>query len=493
MNTISTTYQEDKNPLSLSTPKSPLFHPAMGVALFFVALWFIPTPEGIDLQTWHLFDIFVTTILAVMLKCLPMGALCILAISACTITKTLTLEQSLSSFHSPIVWLTFIAFLLARGFIKTGLGARIAYCFVMAMGKSTLGLAYGLVSTELLLAPFTPSNTARGAGIVYPIVTALNLEYGSTPELGTQRNLGAYLLKLCYQANLITSAMFLTAMAGNPLIAGFAAEIGLGVDLSWMSWCTAAIVPGLVNLALLPLVLFKIYPPSITRTPKAPEFAREKLKEMGKLKNKEWIMLATFGLLLTLWIMGTQIGIDPSTAAFLGLAILLSTGVLHWEDILKEHNAWHTFIWLATFLMMSSHLSEFGMINWCSDHVQTLVSPFHWIISLSIISLIYFYSHYLFASISAHISSMFSAFALIAITAGVPSFVAIMLLAAMSSLCAGITHYGTGTAPVFFGANFVSVKDWWRVGGILSVFNILIWATVGPAWWYMLGLIEVVQ
>ncbi len=481
MNQVSAPYQAEK-----SFFKSFRFNPVIGVSLLFFALWFIPTPEGLDLQTWHLFGIFVTTIIAVMLKCLPMGALCILAISACTITQTLTLKQSLSSFNSPIVWLTFIAFLLARGFIKTGLGARIAYCFVAVMGRSTLGLAYGLVSTELLLAPFTPSNTARGAGIVYPIVTALNEEYGSTAEKGTERNIAAFLLKLCYQANIITSAMFLTAMAGNPLTAGFAEE--LGVDISWMSWCTAAIVPGLINLAVLPLILYKLYPPSISSTPEAPQFAKEKLKEMGKLKKQEWIMLGTFGLLLMLWIAGDQWDINATSAAFLGLGILLATGVLHWEDILKEHNAWHTFIWLATFLMMSSFLSEFGMISWCSEHVQTFVSPMHWITSLGIITLLYFYSHYLFASISAHISSMYSAFALIAITAGAPPFIAVMLLAAMSSLCAGITHYGTGTAPVYFGSNCISVKDWWRIGGILSVINILIWALVGSTWWKILGL-----
>lgn len=481
MTQVSTTYPERKRYLTLLK-----LNPTLGVSLFFCLLWFIPVPEGLDLQTWHLFAIFMTTILAVMLKCLPMGALCILAISACTITQTLTLKQALSSFSSQIVWLTFIAFLLARGFIKTGLGARIAYCFVLVMGKSTLGLGYGLASTELLLAPFTPSNTARGAGIIYPIVSALTQEYGSTAELGTENNIAAYLLKLCYQANVITSAMFLTAMAGNPLAAAFAAE--LGVDISWMSWCTAAIVPGLVNLALLPLILFKLYPPKITSTPKAPKFAREKLQEMGALKSQEWIMLGTFGLLLTLWVTGEYIDINATSAAFLGLAILLSTGVLHWEDILKEHNAWHTFIWLATFLMMSTHLSEFGMVNWCSEHVQTFVSPFHWISSLSIIGLLYFYSHYLFASISAHISSMYSAFALIAINAGAPPFFAVMLLAVMSSLCAGITHYGTGTAPVYFAANCISVKDWWRIGGILSVTNIAIWALVGSAWWKMLGL-----
>lgn len=481
MSNVNALIQEKRSYLALSKSQLPL----VGILLFFITLWFTPPPEGLTLQSWHLFAVFLTTILSVIAKILPMGALCVVAIAVCTTTKTLTLHQALHSFSSHIVWLTFLAFLLARGFIKTGLGGRIAYYFVLWMGKSTLGLAYGLVCTDFFLAPFVPSNTARGAGIVFPIVSALTQEYGSSPNDNTQDKIGSFLMKLCYQTNIITSAMFLTAMAGNPLIASLGSK--LGVEMSWSSWCLASIVPGLLNLALLPWILYLIYPPIIKHTPEAPQFAHKKLQEMGKLKKEEWIMLGTFGLLLVLWIFGKNLGIDATSAAFIGLAILLSTNVLSWDDILKEHNAWHTFMWLATFLMMSHYLTEFGLINWFSQHVQTAVAPFHWITALGLICLVYFYSHYMFASIAAHIGSMFAAFGAVAITAGAPPFVAIMLLTVLSSLCAGITHYGTGTGPVYFGANFITVRDWWRIGFILSIINLLIWGTVGPLWWKIVG------
>jgi len=485
MNNPTSTVFQEKQSLLTSLLSLVKLNPALGFFALFTILWFIAPPTGLTVQAWHLFIIFLGTIFAIIAKVLPMGALCVLAITFCTMTKTLTINQALSGFSSHIVWLTFLAFLLARGFIKTGLGSRIAYYFVYFMGKSTLGLAYGLVTTEFVLAPFVPSNTARGAGILFPIVTALNQEYGSSPKEGTQRKMGAYLMKLCYQTNVVTSAMFLTAMAGNPLIASLGTK--LGVDMSWTNWCFAALVPGLINLMILPLVLFKLYPPETRETPAAPQFAQKKLEEMGKLKSQEWVMLGTFGILLTLWIIGGHFEISATTAAFLGLAILLSTGVLDWDDILKEHNAWHTFIWLAVFLTMSNFLTEFGMIAWFSNHVQTAVSPYHWIISLGIISLVYYYSHYMFASMAAHIGSMFGAFAMVAITAGSPPFVAVMLLAVFSSLCAGITHYGTGTAPVYFGANYITLKDWWRLGAIISLLDIVVWATVGPLWWKIIG------
>lgn len=462
------------------------FSPFLGIVIGALLLWFVTPPTGLSVQAWHLFILFAASIIGIITNAFPMGALAIMALAVGTITHTITLKQALSEFSSHIVWLILIAFLLARGFIKTGLGSRIAYYFVLLMGKNTLGLGFGIVATELLLAPFTPSNTARGAGIVYPIASSLAEEYGSSPKNGSQRKIGAYLMKLAYQANVITSAMFLTATAGNPLIVSLATK--LGIELNWTTWALAAIVPGLICLILLPCLLYFIFPPQVKHTPEAPQFARQKLTEMGPLKKNEWIMLGTFALLLILWVFGKDLGVEPTVAALLGLAILLSTNVLTWDDILKEHNAWHTFIWLTTLLMMSNFLSEFGLMSWFSNHMQTWVSSFHWITALSIICLFYFYSHYAFASMISHIGAFLSPFALVAITAGAPPMITILLMAFMSSLCAGISHYGTGTAPVYFGSNYVSIRDWWKLGGILSLVNLSIWGTLGLLWWKILGL-----
>ncbi|MEB3701812.1 ArsB/NhaD superfamily anion permease [Candidatus Bealeia paramacronuclearis] len=206
--------------------------PSFLILAFATALWFLTPPEGLSAKTWHLFVIFISTIAAVIAKPLPMGALAIIAIAFLTGTRTLTLSECLSTFSSNVVWLIVMAFFLAKGFSKTGLGTRIAYLFVRALGKSTLGLSYGFVLTELLLAPFIPSNTARGGGTIYPIVSALALRQGSDPSKGTERKLGAFLIKVCFHANTITSAMFLTAIVGNPMIAGFAESAGVKIDWS---------------------------------------------------------------------------------------------------------------------------------------------------------------------------------------------------------------------------------------------------------------------
>jgi len=479
--TCTNAVQGKLNPFTL-----PRLMPLIYIGIFLAILWIIPTPAGLTTQAWHLLAIFLSTLIGIISNVLPMGAIAIFALAISTLTQTLTIKQALSGFSSHIVWLILIAFVLARGFIKTGLGARIAYYFVLNLGKSTLGLAYGLITTELLLAPFTPSNTARGAGIIYPIVSSLSQEYGSTPEKGTERKIGAFLMQLAYQANVITSAMFLTATAGNPLIVSLAAK--MGVELNWTTWALAAWLPGCLSLVCLPLILYLFYPPQIKHTPEAPGFARQKLAELGSMKSDEWIMLGTFAVLLVLWVLGAQLNVDATVAALIGLSILLATRVLTWEDVLKEQNAWHTFIWLTTLFTLSSFLAEFGIMTWFSEHMRTFIDPLPWMAALILLSLLYFYSHYAFASMTAHIGALYSPFALLAILTGAPPTLTLLLMSFFSSLCASITHYGTGTAPVYFGSAYISLRDWWSLGAVVSVVNVLIWSLAGGLWWKLLGL-----
>lgn len=198
-------------------------------------------------------------------------------------------------------------------------------------------------------------------------------------------------------------------------------------------------------------------------------------------------MFLIFILLLVLWIFGSSFDVKATSAAILGLVLLLLTGVLTWDDVIKEKNAWDTFIWMAILIMMSEQLEQSGMMKWTGMKIENYIGDYHWIITLIIVAAIYYYTHYIFASMTAHVSSLFSVLLLVAISAGAPPFVAAMLLSAFSSLCAGITHYGTGSAPVFFSSNYVNIKDWWRVGAIISIINFIIWIVVGGLWWKALG------
>ncbi len=465
------------------TPRSIGFR--LGIAVIVaVAIWVFPSPEGVTAEAWRLFAIFVATIIGIILEPLPMGAVAICGIAAVTLTRTLSLGDALSGFSHSVIWLVVIAFFISRGFIKTGLGARIAYSFMKVLGRRTIGLGYSLIATDLVLAPAIPSITARAGAVIYPIVRSVAEAFDSRPGDNTERKIGSFLILNSFYGNLITSAMFLTAMASNPLSVQMAAD--QGIEITWMFWAFAAIVPGLTSLLVIPLVLYRLFPPLIKETPRATEMAKNKLMEMGSLKRGEGIMLGTFVLLLFLWIFGKQLHVHSAVAALVGLTILLLTRVLTWEDILKEKGAWDTFIWLSTLVMMATYLNKLGMVGWFSGTIGGLFTGTGWLPAFLALSLVYFYSHYFFAGNTAQISSMYAAFLTVSLAVGTPPLLAALVLAFFSNLFSSMTHYGTGPAPVLFGAGYVRLADWWKLGAVISVVNIIIWLGIGGLWWKLL-------
>ncbi len=447
-------------------------------------IWNLSPPEGVTTQAMHMFAIFIFTVIGIILRPVPIGTFAFLGLVLTVTTKTLTFEQSFSGFIHPIVWLIVIAFFISRGFIKTGLGERIAYIIIKYLGKSTLGMAYGMLLTDLILAPAIPSVVARVGGIIYPIVNSLSKAFGSEPY-SHPRRLGAYLIKATFQGSIITSGMFMTAMAGNPLIADLAKSVG--VNITWGSWAIAASVPGLACLIVIPLFLYKFYPPETKETPDAKKLAIKKLKEMGKVRLQEWIMIFSFILLITLWIIGPYISLSATVAALIGLVILLLSSVLTWDDVIKEKGAWNTLMWFAILIMMATYINKLGLIGWFSNYMGTHVAGFQWFTAFIILSLVYFYSHYFFASLVAHIGSMYSAFLVLMVALGAPPVISALTLGFFSNLMGGLTHYGCGPAPIYFGSGYLKVTDWWKFGLYASIINIVIYFTIGCGWWKILG------
>ena len=450
------------------------------------ALWFVPAPDGVEPAAMHLLAIFIATIVGIMLKPMPMGAVAFVGICATALTGTLSIGEALTGFGNAVIWLIVLAFFISRGFIKTGLGARIAYLFMAAVGRRSLGLGYGLIATDLVLAPAIPSNTARAGGVIFPVLRSVAEAYGSRPDDGTAGRIGAFLTTASFQGTVITSAMFLTAMAANPLAAQLAGD--QGITITWVGWATAAVVPGLVSLTLVPSLLYRLAPPEIRETPNAAALARKRLQAMGPLARDEWVMLGTFALLLTLWILAKPLSVHTTVTAMLGLVLLLVTGVLGWDDVLEEKGAWDTLVWFAALVMMASFLSRLGLIPWFSATVGQWFTGVGWLAAFTALSLIYFYSHYFFASNTAHVSSMYAPFLGVALAVGTPPLLAGLALAFFSNLFSSMTHYGTGPAPVLFGSGYVPLGTWWRLGFLVSVLNIVVWIFVGGLWWKILGI-----
>jgi len=456
------------------------------VIIIGVIIWCSPMPSGVKPAAWHLLAVFVATIIGLILTPVPMGAVVIIGVMVTTLTGVLNIGEALSGFANSTVWLIAAAFLFARGFIVTGLGRRIAYIFIRTFGRKTLGLAYAVVGSELVLSPGIPSNTARAGGIMFPIVRGLALTFGSEPG-ETARKIGAFLMQVEYQATVITTAMFMTSAAANAFIAELAFKTA-NTYISWGTWALAAIVPGVLSLMVMTFVLYKIYPPEIKATPQAAEMAHKELEKMGPMKGSEVVLLLVFFLVLALWITGQWTKIDATIVALLGVSVMLISGVIKWDEVLAEKGSWDALIWFGGLVMMAGSLNTLGLMKWFASTVGASVTGYSWLPALAILLLVFFYVHYAFASLTAHITAMYAPFLLVAVSTGAPPYLAALTLAFSCLLCASLTHYGTGASPIYFNAGYMSQKTWWVLGFIASIVNIVIWVGVGGLWWKILGL-----
>lgn len=451
-----------------------------------IGVWFLPVPAELAPKAWKMFAIFVGTIAMIVSNALPMGAAALVGLTLAVLTNVLSFQAAFQGYTDPIVWLVLGAFFLSYAFTKTGLGQRIAYRFVLLLGKTNLGLGYGLAITELILAPAIPSMTARTGGIVFPIVKSLSLALNEGRPNDKYCATSAYLVLVAFQSAVITGAMFLTAMAANPLIAKLAANFDL--EITWATWTVGAFVPGLVSLIILPALLYILVKPGgPNKQTISLAYIRAGLEQMGGMTRQEIVTALVFIAMIILWIIGPQIDISAPVTVLLGICSLLITNILSWDELLELNTAWGTFIWFGALVAMATGLNDYGITVWVGDFFANYLSHFNFYVAIGSLLLVYFYSHYFFASNTAHVGAMFLPFLSVAIKLQAPPLVIALLLGYMSNLFGGLTHYTTGPAPILFGAGYVPLKTWWRLGFLMSVVNLLIWISIGLLWWKQLG------
>ena len=444
----------------------------------------IPPPATITEQGWRQTAIFICVIAGMVTEPIHASALVLIGLTAWAATGTPMVEV-LGGYAQPSVWLVLVAMLIAKMMLDCGLARRIALLFVRAVGRTSLGVAYALQMTDVTLASGVPSITARSAGMVLPIARSIAELFQSRPDEGRKR-LGAYLIAAMYQGSAVACAMFITGQASNLLGANLALKL-TKIQVTAPSWFMAAIVPGLVSCLVVPWITYRTLKPEVTHTPEAPQFAREQLQIMGPLSRSEWITLLVFAGVGIMWLTTVWHGIDVTLVALVGLGVLLVTGTMTWQTAVAERSAWDVFIWYGGMLRMGELLNNTGSTRVFAEHVAGMFGGIPWQVVLLAILVIFFYAHYFFASITAHMLAMFPPFVAVLIGIGVPPLLAVYSLLCLANLTAGLTHYGTTTGPILFATGYVTRAEWWKVGFYVSIANVIIWLTIGFAWWKFLG------
>jgi divalent anion:Na+ symporter, DASS family len=471
------------------TETHPLPRILRGVAIllciYAFVVYVVPRPDAVTPAGWRLLGLFVATVAGLILQPVPGGAVVLTGVVLASVAGGLTISQALSGYSDSTVWLVMAAFFISRSLINTGLARRIALFFVRLFGRSSLGVCYALAMSDMLLATIIPSNGARSGGVILPIVRSIAELYGSRPG-ATAALLGSFLMTAVYQCICISAAMFYTGQASNSLAARIASDTGYAV--TWSKWFVAGIVPGLCSMAIVPWVVMRLNPPEIRKTPEAAEFAARELAEMGRMRRNEWILAAVFVSVCGMWATSDLHKIDIAITALLGSVALLLTGVLTWEDVKSERAAWDIFVWYGGLLMLGRALNDAQVTSEFARLVGGAFGGLGWPTLFACALGIYFYAHYGFASITAHILAMYPPFLALLLAKGAPAGLVIFSFACFTNLAAGLTNYGTTPSPMFFAHDYVSMKTWWRIGFIISLVNIAIWSTIGFGWWRLTGL-----
>ena len=239
---------------------------------------------------------------------------------------------------------------------------------------------------------------------------------------------------------------------------------------------------------MVPLVVYRLCPPTLRDTRPAQHLAAERLRAMGPIGRAERVMLAVFSTVLLLWLSSEWHGASPTAIALLGLGLLVVARVLDWNDFLAETGAWDALMWFGGLMMLAGQLDKAGLPKAFAGAAATLVGGWPWWWALAALVIVYLYSHYAFASLVAHVTAMFPAFFAVAVGLGAPPLLAALVLGFFSSLNGAITHYGTGPAPIVFGAGYLTQGRWWRIGLVVSIVHLAIWLPIGFAWWKLIGL-----
>jgi len=451
----------------------------LATAALVLGIWLWPAPEGLTDQAWHLFALFVAAIFAVVVDAFPILTSSILALAAAVLTGTLTPERAYSGFANGTILLIVVAFLVARAVIQCGLGQRIGHAVVALFGRSTLGLVYSVFVVDGLIAPAFPSNTAR-SGVLFPLAFSLAEAAGARPGEPARRQLGALLMFSGIASLSLSSALWLTAMAANPLGAEIARPFG--VNITFGSWLLAASVPTLACMVLLPLLLYKLVAPEVTSTPAAPAAARAALTALGPLSKPEWIVSGVFLAMVVLWSMSSSLGLDSTAVAFLGLGVMLATGVLTLKDISREGDVLATFIWFAVLFTLSSELNALGFMGFLGQRLADAMGGLSALAAGLTLVVAYVLLHYLFVSQTAHLLALLGVFLDVGVKLGVPAVPLAFLLLFATNFFSSITPQGSSANLLFVDSGFLSQSELYRLGAISTGFCLVVYIAVGLPW-----------
>jgi DASS family divalent anion:Na+ symporter len=203
---------------------------------------------------------------------------------------------------------------------------------------------------------------------------------------------------------------------------------------------------------------------------------------MGPLGSHEKIVAATFAGMVLLWGLAATLGLDSTAIAFLGLGVLLATGVLTLADIAKEGDVLATFIWFAVLFTLSGQLNELGFMGFLGERLAGRLGGFTPLAAAIVLVVAYVMLHYLFESQTAHLLALYGVFLDVGVKLGIPVAPLAFLLLFATNFFSANTPQGSSANLLFAGSGYLTQGELYRLGALTTAFNLGVYLLVGTPW-----------
>ncbi|EAX48803.1 anion transporter [Thermosinus carboxydivorans Nor1] len=397
-------------------------------------------------------------------------------------------DFAVGGFASSSLWLLVTGFVISIAMTKSGVAKRLALYMMRIWGRTPAGAVYASMLANFLIAPLTPSNTARTAAML-PIVEGIAEAYRAVPG---RSNFGKALMLAGTFTSNITGSAFLTGTIPNPVAVGMiAAAAGASVYTTWSYWALAAVPTNIIILYLTGRLLLKMYPPEVAALPGGVEYIKQELAAMGPMSVREKKAILYFFIALVLWSTDIFHKFNSTMVAFLVslLIFMPKIGVLDWKETEKSL-PWELFVYFGGVLTLSGALMKTKAFEWLIKTLLAALGLQNIPMMPLLIILIGFsiFSHVIWSTTTAMAGVMIPIYIGLAQTLGF-NVVAFVLPLAIMMAYALFLPFNTMGNIIMFGTGYYTVTEQIKSSAVLALIIWGLWIVTAFTWWKWIGLL----
>jgi anion transporter len=397
-------------------------------------------------------------------------------------------DFAVGGFASASLWLLVTGFVLSIAMTKSGVAKRLALQMMRVLGRTPAGAIYASMLANFIIAPLTPSNTARTAAML-PIVEGIAEAYKAKPG---QSNFGKALMLASTFTSNITGSAFLTGTIPNPVAIGMiAAAAGASIYTTWSYWALAALPTNILILAITGWLLLKMYPSEVKALPGGVDYIKKELLSMGPMSGREKRAILYFVLALVLWSTDALHKFNSTMVAFF-VSMLIFTpriGVLDWKETEKSL-PWELFVYFGGVLTLSDALMKTKAFEWIIKALLGVLGLKSVALMPLLIILIGFsiFSHVIWSTTTAMTGVMIPIYIGVAKTLGFDIVAFVMPLAIMMAYALFLPFNTMGNI-IMFGAGYYTVTEQLKSSIVLGLIIWGLWIVTAFTWWQWIGLL----